>query len=148
MRNHMLQRGFNLFLVEDNEADRLFVELSAKKSSLDILVHGHDGSDDTLQFVARSGRYSKLPKADMYLLDYHLPRHNYATLVATIRALADCALTPIILCSGTLPDPDLNEPEKYNQAMKLLGDIDAFITKPITRDAIENLCLISKKLAA
>lgn len=129
----------NLFLIEDERADCILMERLCEQCYVPVQVYTHHGGEDTPLFLARRGEYVHLPVPDIFLIDYNLPRHHYASLVATIRALPEVADRMIVLYSSALPNPALGVSSTYAEAMRQLGPVDAFVLKPLELHTLDSL---------
>ena len=122
----------NLFLIEDTTRNHRDLLNLCEHLREPARLFYHSGQGDVIDFIQRNRRYSLLPEPDLFLIDYHLKETHHAALAAIIHATYDHNPCPVILLSSTLPDPDLEHPERRDNALKQLGFIDDFIHTPFT----------------
>lgn len=67
------QGGANVVLVvDDNPADRRFVEEALQASQVDLIIHTAKTKDEALDSLYQRGDYEAVPEPDVVLVDWNL----------------------------------------------------------------------------
>ncbi|SDK79290.1 response regulator [Natronorubrum texcoconense] len=115
-----------ILLVEDNPGDaRLVTELFSDAHIVNTL-HVATDHREALDFVNQRGEFTDVPRPDIVLLDWHLPR---ATGDEVLRAMKeDSALSqiPVIVLTGSDVGEELIQTSEF--------EANAYLTKPVDPD--------------
>jgi two-component system, chemotaxis family, response regulator Rcp1 len=116
----------NILIVEDNPGDaRLFRELLNDNIPHNIYV-AKDG-EMAIQMLHKEGKYSKLPRPDLILLDMNLPIKNGKDVLSDIKQDNELDDIPIVILTGYLPDIENHPCDKWvDAAFFKPSDIDGF----------------------
>jgi CheY-like chemotaxis protein len=115
-----------VLLIEDNAADAQLTKMvhddMNQCSWLDIVSHGKQA----MEYLRGEGMYSEPTRPDIILMDVTLPAKSGIEMIAEIRAVLGCELTPIVIVSGS------ENPVTVQQAYKM--GANCVIKKPATLD--------------
>lgn len=138
MVNEKRKKSFNILLVEDNLADiRLTEEVinqSQIVSNLDVVKDGVEA----INFLKRIGKYAKVNKPDLILLDLNLPKKNGLEVLKEIKGDDHLKRIPIIVLTISGAEEDLmkaydlhancliNKPIDVNDFYRIMKIIEDF----------------------
>ena len=119
-------RPVEILLVEDNDADvRLTREAMVDGKVANNLHHVPDGVA-ALEFLNRKGRYAKVPRPDLILLDLNLPRKDGREVLAEIKGDRRFATIPVVVLTTSAAEEDV---------LRSYGlHANCYIVKPIALD--------------
>lgn len=127
-----------ILLIEDNDFiniyNRRVIEQLNLAENIEIVEDGQEGLDYLMQQgkFAQNGHVHNLP--DLILLDLNMPRVNgweFMQEFQKIKKSIDKRIVIIVLSTSPNPD-DIKRSED-------IGDIAAFVSKPLTRDVLGKL---------
>jgi len=120
--NDNVLRTINILLVEDNPGDvRLTIE-AFKDSKLknNIFVVG-DGVE-AMDFLHREGKFANMPRPDLILLDWNLPKKNGREVLSEIKIDGNLRHIPVVILTTSKSEQDIMK--AYNLYA------NCYITKP------------------
>ena len=112
-----------ILLVEDNEDDVFLTREAFDAAGLKVNLHHVDNGEKCLQFLRRQGVYADVPKADLILLDMHMPvmdGHQVLTEIINDDALRHL---PVVVLTTSYEAADIHKMYKLR--------CNSFITKPV-----------------
>ena len=113
----------DILLVEDNPGDaRLAVE-ALKESKLKNNMFVVNDGEEAMDFLRRKGRYEKVPRPDLILLDLNLPKKDGREVLEEIKNDPDLKRIPVVILTISKAEEDILT--SYNL------HANCFITKPI-----------------
>jgi CheY-like chemotaxis protein len=116
-------RPMEILLVEDNRDDaRLTFEFLKGGAIQHRLTWLWDG-DEALEFLHRRGKYARVPRPDLILLDLGLPLVDGREVLAQVKGDADLAEIPVVVMTASKDHEDLLRSEQLQ--------VDGYITKPV-----------------
>lgn len=114
---------FNVLMVEDNEADVLLMEVALEGHLPELKLHVVADGVEALAFLHGKGRYDKMPRPDLVLMDGNMPRKSAVEVLAEVRSTVALAGLPIVVFSSSSMAADAER--------SLQAGADAYITKPV-----------------
>ncbi|MDJ0746524.1 MAG: response regulator [Xenococcaceae cyanobacterium MO_167.B27] len=117
-------RPLEILLVEDSCSD---AKLIAKMFSLADLPHNLRIIDDgvkAISFLYQKGKYYKMPRPDIILLDLNLPKKNGLAVLAQIQSEPSLRNIPVIILTASASEQDIRECYRMNA--------NCYLTKPST----------------
>jgi len=115
-----------LLLVEDNPADARLTQEAMKESKIhNKMYHVVDGVE-AMAFLRKQGKYAKMPRPDVILLDLNMPRKDGRQTLAEIKEDADLKRIPVVVL--TVSDAEEDIIKSYNLYA------NCFVTKPMDMD--------------
>lgn len=113
----------DILLVEDNEGDaRLALEAMRDSKIRNKMHHVSDG-EEAMAFLRKEGKYSKVPRPDLILLDLNLPKKDGRQVLAEIKEDDGLKRIPVVILTVSSAEEDILK--SYNL------HANCFITKPI-----------------
>jgi CheY-like chemotaxis protein len=120
-------RPITIVVADDDEEDRMLTSLALKRSRLANEVYFCIDGVDLLDYLNRSGRWSKpgdAPRPGVILLDLNMPRMDGREALSKIKADPALRTIPTIVLTSSKAEEDIVS--SYD-----LG-VNSFITKPVT----------------
>jgi chemotaxis family two-component system response regulator Rcp1 len=113
----------DILLVEDSEGDaRLSLEAMRDSKIRNKMHHVVDG-EEAMAFLRKEGKYSKVPRPDLILLDLNLPKKDGREVLAEIKNDDKLKRIPVVVLTISSAEEDILK--SYNL------HANCFITKPI-----------------
>ena len=113
----------DILLVEDSEGDaRLSLEAMRDSKIRNKMHHVVDG-EEAMAFLRKEGKYSKVPRPDLILLDLNLPKKDGREVLAEIKNDDKLKRIPVVVLTVSSAEEDILK--SYNL------HANCFITKPI-----------------
>ena len=113
----------DILLVEDNPGDaRLAVE-ALKESKLKNNMFVVNDGEEAMDFLRKNGKYEKVPRPDLILLDLNLPKKDGREVLEEIKTDPDLKRIPVVILTISKAEEDILT--SYNL------HANCFITKPI-----------------
>ena len=123
MRQQDNSKVIDILLVEDNEGDaRLALEAMRDSKIRNKMHHVSDG-EEAMAFLRKEGKYSKVPRPDLILLDLNLPKKDGRQVLAEIKEDDGLKRIPVVILTVSSAEEDILK--SYNL------HANCFITKPI-----------------
>ena len=79
--------------------------------------------DEALEFLHRRGKYARVPRPDLILLDLGLPGVDGREVLATVKGDAELGEIPVVVMTASKDHEDLLRSEQLQ--------VDGYITKPV-----------------
>lgn len=112
-------KPFEILLVEDNPGDVELVRQVFEESKASLRVEP-DGARALEYLSGLQG--APAPKPALILLDLNLPKKHGFNVLSELRALADFALTPVVVFTSSIAEADVAE--SYSRGA------NAYVNKP------------------
>jgi chemotaxis family two-component system response regulator Rcp1 len=113
----------DILLVEDSEGDaRLSLEAMRDSKIRNKMHHVVDG-EEAMAFLRKEGKYSKVPRPDLILLDLNLPKKDGREVLAEIKNDDELRRIPVVVLTVSSAEEDILK--SYNL------HANCFITKPL-----------------
>lgn len=126
MQRETVGRPMDILLVEDNWDDaRLAYEFLKGGRIQHRLTWLWDG-DEALEFLHRRGKYARVPRPDLILLDLGLPRVDGREVLAEVKEDSELKEIPVVVMTSSKDHEDLLRSEELQ--------VDGYITKPVDLD--------------
>ena len=131
--------GFNILLVEDNQADVYLISRTIRQSFATARICVIEDGAEALAYLRRQGAYAEAPVPQLILLDLNLPRKKGQEILEEINAQGGLAGVPLIVLTTSNP----------KAAGLGFAEIRAF-TKPADPDEFAGLVrtIVGQELAA
>ena len=123
MNNEEISKNIEILLVEDNPADIRLAQEAFKDAKVhNILYMVRDGVE-AMAFLRREGKYAKVGRPDLILLDLNLPKKDGREVLAEIKTDEHLKLIPVVILTVSKDEEDILK--TYNL------HANCYITKPI-----------------
>jgi CheY-like chemotaxis protein len=104
---------FQVWLVEDSEADELLMREALKLDGLDCEFQVSIDGEKAIEFIEAIDSDEALPRPDVVLLDLNLPRKGGTRVLERIRRSRNCARVPVVIVTSS------DSPQDKAQASRL-----------------------------
>jgi chemotaxis family two-component system response regulator Rcp1 len=115
-----------ILLVEDNPGDSRLAKEALKDSKLMNALYIVEDGVEAMNFLHRKGKYSKMPRPDLIILDLNLPKKDGREVLAEIKTDDNLKRIPVVILTISKAEEDILK--TYNL------HANCFITKPIDLD--------------
>jgi two-component system, chemotaxis family, response regulator Rcp1 len=116
-------KPIEILLVEDNPGDAdLAIEALRDSKVLNTVHHVSDG-EEAMLFLRKKGKYGRVPRPDMVLLDLNMPKKDGREVLAEIKADPDLKRIPVVILTVSKDEEDVLRSYNFHA--------NCFITKPI-----------------
>lgn len=132
MRQGIGPRAAEVLLVEDSPADVLMTQEAFDQAKLPINLHVVEDGVEAMAFLRRAGQYSAMPRPDLILLDWNLPRKDGREVLAEVKADVHLKTIPVVVLTTSQAEKDI---------LTAYGlHANCYITKPVNfRNFVEVL---------
>jgi two-component system response regulator len=119
-------KAIEILLIEDNAGDaRLAKEALRDAKVKNNLTWVPDGVD-ALSYLRREGKYEKVPRPDLILLDLNLPRKDGREVLSEIKADQKFKCIPVVILTTSSAEEDVLKAYHLNA--------NCYISKPVDLD--------------
>jgi CheY-like chemotaxis protein len=131
-------KEIEILLVEDSPGDiRLTIEALKDGKIHNRLSVVNDGVE-ALAFLRRQGKYAKVPRPDLILLDLNLPKKDGREVLTEIKQEEDLKRIPVVVLSISTAEKDIlktydlhancyiNKPVDFDQFINVVKSIEDF----------------------
>jgi CheY-like chemotaxis protein len=113
----------DILLVEDNEGDARLAREAMRDSKIGNVLHHVSDGEEAMDFLRRKGKYDRMPRPDLILLDLNLPKMDGRQVLAEIKEDPDLKRIPVVILTISSAEEDILK--SYNL------HANCYITKPI-----------------
>ena len=119
-------RAIDILLVEDNPGDvRLTRELLATSTVRNTITAVSNGVE-AMAYLRREGKYDKMTRPDLILLDLNLPRKDGREVLAEVKQDEDLKRIPVVVLTSSKADEDVLRTYSLHA--------NCYVTKPVGLD--------------
>ena len=120
---------FHILVAEDNPGDLFLIQEALKTHQVPCRVHAVETGEEFLAYAKETCHEEEMPKPDLIILDWSLPRGSGAQLVQAIRETERCADAYILVLSSSLSPKDRDDAAKagVNQFLSKPAELDEFL---------------------
>ena len=124
-------RKIEVLVIEDNSADRFWLEYVLQMFGLDYSFSAATDGEDAVNFLLKRGKYLQAPTPDLIFLDAHLPMLNG---IEVLRQVPNARELPICVLTSSAAERNIFQRE--------FGIQDSnYLLKPVTHGSIlESSC--------
>lgn len=128
----------DILLVEDNPGDILLTMEALKGLKVINKLYVAEDGVEAMEFLYRKGKYSKMPRPDIILLDLNMPRKDGREVLAEIKQDDSLKSIPVIILTTSKSEEDIlttyglhancyiTKPLEFEQFFKVIQSIDNF----------------------
>jgi len=113
----------DILLVEDNEGDARLAMEAMRDSKIRNKMHHVSDGEEAMAFLHKEGKYTKVPRPDLVLLDLNLPKKGGRQVLAEIKEDDELKRIPVVILTVSSAEEDILK--TYNL------HANCYITKPI-----------------
>lgn len=121
-----LVHPIEILLVEDNPGDARLAKEALKDSKLMNTLNIAEDGVEAMNFLHQTGKYSKMHRPDLIILDLNLPKKDGREVLAEIKTDDDLKRIPVVILTISKAEEDILK--SYNL------HANCFITKPLDLD--------------
>ena len=133
-----LGEAIDILLVEDNPADVRLTREALKDSKIRNNMYVVEDGMEAMEFLRQKGKYAKVPRPDLIVLDLNLPRKSGREVLAEIKADDSLKLIPVVILTVSTSEEDVlksyelhancyvTKPIDFEQFMKITKTIEEF----------------------
>ena len=137
------KNGFKILLVEDNLADIRLTEQAFTESKTKTMLYNVKDGVEAINFLRKSGKYTKVCRPDLILLDLNLPKKNGLEVLKDIKQDEDLKRIPVVVLTISANEEDLikaydlhanafvNKPLEIKEFYHLIKSIEEFWFKVV-----------------
>ena len=123
MNNEESGKNIEILLVEDNPADIRLAQEAFKDAKVHNILYAVRDGVEAMAFLRREGKYAKVGRPDLILLDLNLPKKDGREVLAEIKTDEHLKLIPVVILTVSKDEEDILK--TYNL------HANCYITKPI-----------------
>src|SRR5882757_8684674 len=122
-----LPRRIEILMVEDSPSDVLITREALKDSKLINELHVVEDGVEAMAFLRKEGQYAAMPRPDLVLLDWNLPRKTGRDVLAEVKSDEQLKLVPVVVLTSSKAEVDV---------LRAYGlHANAYVTKPVGFDS-------------
>jgi CheY-like chemotaxis protein len=125
------RQAVKILLVEDDEGDVLITREAFDYYNIRNDLHVVNDGNKALEFVQRTGEYTRAPRPDLVLLDLNLPGKNGLEVLAELKADPDLRVIPVVVLTTSQADEDIVRSYSLHA--------NAYVSKPVGADNFMNV---------
>ena len=115
-----------ILLVEDNPGDSRLAKEALKESKLKNNLYVAEDGVEAMNFLYKTGKYSKMPSPDLVILDLNLPKKDGREVLAEIKNDDNLKRIPVVILTISKAEEDILK--TYNL------HANCYVTKPLDLD--------------
>ena len=115
-----------ILLVEDNPGDSRLAKEALKESKLKNNLYVAEDGVEAMNFLYKTGKYSKMPRPDLIILDLNLPKKDGREVLAEIKNDYNLKRIPVVILTISKAEEDILK--TYNL------HANCYVTKPLDLD--------------
>ena len=115
-----------ILLVEDNPGDSRLAKEALKESKLKNNLYVAEDGVEAMNFLYKTGKYSKMPRPDLVILDLNLPKKDGREVLAEIKNDDNLKRIPVVILTISKAEEDILK--TYNL------HANCYVTKPLDLD--------------
>ena len=119
----MNNRKINILQIEDNPGDVRLTQEALKEGKMCNTLHVVQDGIEALDFLSRRGKYSKVARPHLILLDLNLPKKDGREVLAEIKKDPLLRRIPIVILSTSKAEEDIIKTYDLHA--------NCYITKPV-----------------
>jgi len=135
MTNETVGRAMEVLLVEDDLEDAGLTFEALKQSEVPCRISLVRDGEEALEFLRQQGKYARVPRPDIVLLDIQLPKLDGRGVLAAIRGDEALRAIPVVVMTVSQTHKEILESEKLH--------VEDYLTKPFD---VEQFLAVVKSL--
>jgi CheY-like chemotaxis protein len=128
----------DVLLVEDDQGDILMTREAFEHYKIRNTLHVVTDGEQALQFLHRTGDFSKAPRPGLILLDLNLPRRDGLEVLAELKEDPELRVIPVVILTTSQAEEDIlrsyslhanayvSKPVDFERFMEVIRQIDSF----------------------
>lgn len=119
-------KPIEVLLVEDNPGDAHLTRIALEDSKISIHLNVVEDGVEAIEFLRKQEKYLQVPRPDLILLDFNLPKKDGREVLAEIKGDENLKRIPVVVLTTSQAEEDVIK--AYNLAA------NCYITKPVDLD--------------
>jgi CheY-like chemotaxis protein len=116
-------KPIEILLVEDSPSDAALTIEALKTGKVANRLNLVEDGVEAMDYIRRQGKYAKVPRPDLIMLDLNLPRKDGREVLAELKNDPVLKTIPIIVLTTSCSDKDILQSYQLNA--------NCYITKPV-----------------
>jgi len=104
----------HVLLVEDNPGDVYLITHALELGEVPKSIHVVDDGEEALAYLHRRGRFRRVPRPDLIVLDLNLPRVDGRTVLAELKIDPDLMTIPVVILSSSREPSDIADAYEHH----------------------------------
>jgi chemotaxis family two-component system response regulator Rcp1 len=129
----MINRPFEILLIEDNEGDVFLFKESFKSVKSPHRISVCNDGDQASTFLYKKESFATAPSPDLIILDLNLPKKNGLEILKDIKDCPDLKHIPVIVFTSSHSEKDIKK------SYQLYAN--SYIKKPISIEHFRNIAV-------
>lgn len=125
--------AIDLLLVEDNPGDVRLTEEAFRRLNDSVRLHVAADGVEAMSFLRREGRYARVPRPVLILLDLNLPKLDGREVLTLIKADEPLKTIPVLVL--TMSDAPADVRNSYQ------AQANCYLKKPLSLEEFQELIL-------
>lgn len=113
----------DVLLIEDNPGDVRLTKELLKEAGIHSTIHAVTNGVEALDVLQQRNGYEDVPRPDLILIDWHLPKMTGGEILAEAREATDLSEIPLVVLTGS--------GAKVETIRQEAAAADGILTKPI-----------------
>ena len=109
MRRETVGRPMEILMVEDDLEDAGLTIEALRRGQVPCRISLVRDGEEAMEFLHRVGKYRRVPRPDLILLDLHLPKKGGREVLAEVRADSHLARVPVVVLTSSPGHRDILE---------------------------------------
>ena len=126
MNNEEISKNIEILLVEDNPADIRLAQEAFKDAKVHNVLYAVRDGVEAMAFLRREGKYAKVGRPDLILLDLNLPKKDGREVLGEVKADPKLAHIPVVILTSSKSEIDIVRSYRLQAS--------CYITKPVDLD--------------
>ncbi|MGE5420373.1 MAG: response regulator [Chloroflexota bacterium] len=123
MGNPVLE-SIDILIVEDNPGDARLIKEVLNDSKVFNSMHLVNDGVEAMNFLRNEGKYAKMPKPDLIILDLNLPKKDGREVLAEIKADDELKHIPVVIMTISQAEEDILKSYKLHANCYITKSID------------------------
>ncbi len=124
--NQIVGRPMEVLLVEDDLEDAGWTIEALRSGEVPCRVSFVRDGEEAMEFLRKQGKFRRVPRPDLVLLDLQMPKKDGRETLAEVRADECLKSIPVVVLTASVAHRQILEDEKLS--------VEAFLTKPVDFD--------------
>jgi two-component system response regulator len=100
-------KPITILMAEDNATDIMLTKEALAHAKVSNTLHVVEDGIEAMEFLHRRGKYAKMPRPDLILLDLNMPRKNGQEVLAEIKADDQLKHIPVVVLTTSKAEEDV-----------------------------------------
>lgn len=125
MMRETIGRPMEILLVEDDLEDAGMTIEALRTGDVPCRISLVRDGEEAMEFLLRQGKFRRVPKPDLILLDLNLPKKDGREVLADVKGDERLANIPVVVLTSSHTHQEILQTEGLH--------VEAYLTKPVDR---------------